>query len=71
MSVNATGLASAQAEVYASYKTDTSAKTESASKKNASAKADTRPKRRPKAVSFMISRTNLRIQARQLILSTK
>ena len=27
MSVNATGLASAQAEVYASYKTDTSAKT--------------------------------------------
>ena len=35
MSVNATGLASAQAEVYASYKTDTSAKTESASKKNA------------------------------------
>ena len=44
MSVNVTGLASAQAEVYASYKTDTSAKTESASKKNASAKADTASK---------------------------
>ena len=44
MSVNATGLASAQAEVYASYKTDTSAKTESASKTDTSAKADTASK---------------------------
>ena len=54
MSVNATGLASAQAEVYASYKTDTSAKTESASKKNASAKADTASKTEEKNESGVV-----------------
>ena len=54
MSVNVTGLASAQAEVYASYKTDTSAKTESASKKNASAKADTASKTEEKNESGVV-----------------
>lgn len=54
MSVNATGLASTQAEVYASYKTDTSAKTESASKKNASAKADTASKTEEKNESGVV-----------------
>ena len=44
MSVNATSLASAQAEVYASYKSDSSAKTESVSKKTASTKAETSSK---------------------------
>ena len=54
MSVNVTGLASTQAEVYASYKTDTSAKTESASKKNASAKADTASKTEEKNESGVV-----------------
>ena len=54
MSVNATGLASAQAEVYASYKTDTSAKTESASKKDTSTKADTASKTEEKNESGVV-----------------
>lgn len=54
MSVNATGLASAQAEVYASYKTDTSAKTESASKTDTSTKADTASKTEEKNESGVV-----------------
>lgn len=54
MSVNATDLASAQAEVYASYKTDTSAKTESASKTDTSTKADTASKTEEKNESGVV-----------------